>query len=71
MQSLFTLSLVGSFGELVLMGGTLWQDTLCWVKVGREGGGVAEFAVYHHGTPSVVSGNNAKLFLPPDSTYPQ
>ena len=39
MQSLFTLPLVGSFGELVLMGGTLWRDTLCWIKVGREGGG--------------------------------
>ena len=37
------------------------------VKVGREGGGwreggVAEFAGYHHGTPSFDSGNNAKLF---------
>ena len=64
MQSLFTLPLAGSFGELVLI------DRMPCAGL-REGKGEVEFVGCHKGTPLFVCGNNESLFRSPDSTFLQ
>ena len=58
MQSLFTLPLAGSFGELVLIGRMPCAGL-------REGKGEVEFVGCHKGTPLFVCGNNNRCFVLP------
>ena len=62
MQSLFTLPLAGSFGELVLIGRMPCAGL-------REGKGEVEFVGCHKAL--FVCGNNESLFRPSDSTFLQ
>ena len=63
-ESLFTLPLAGSFGELVLIGRMPCAGL-------REGKGEVEFVGCHKGIPLFVCGNNESLFRSPDSTFLQ